>query len=1055
MALVVDLPPDEPASPEGVKTGGWWRLSDDELTVICGLCPRSCKLPDGQRGFCFVRQNRGGRMTLTTYGRSTGFCIDPVEKKPLNHFYPGTAILSFGTAGCNLGCKFCQNWSISKSRQVESLSEAASPEAIAVAAEELGCRSVAFTYNDPVVWAEYAIDAAKACRERGVKTVAVTAGYIQPPARRALFQAVDAANVDLKAFSEEFYARMAAGQLAPVLDTLRWIARESDVWLEITTLLIPRENDDSDELQRMCDWIVAELGPDVPLHFSAFHPDFRLQDRESTPLATLLRAREIALRAGLHYVYTGNVSHRATESTYCPACGKMLIQRDGYALREYALDGNRCRHCQAEIAGRFDPHPGDWGSRRQAVEMAPYVQLAATRRAEAAAKAPPREVAPPRPKLTRDQEQRVFQAACKRLAAAVTNQPAEPLARLLDDLAHTPVYGAFVTVKRNARLRSCCGFLGQTVPLFEALEHAAVRTAKDDPRFPPLSPSELAHLHVDVWLLWGLQPVAAKGEDRAAAITIGKHGLQIARGNHRGLLLPGVAGEHKLDARQFLEHVCLKAGLPTDAWKADNVELQTFEGLAIEGPMLLADEFRPVEAQRPNAAELLELAGFFRGNLRALYEGATPSCYLPGGYDGDVCGLGIVVSLPGDAAPLDVGMLALREPQPLQATLFNLAESTVAALRRRRLSAEQLRRLEVQLTVLSDPALHGPAAEVDLAGFSPQRRAIVVADGQRSAWVFDPQKTAEQLLAEAQAAIGAPDRDGLATYSAAAASTALRAAAAFQPQTSAGSDVRPPAVAGTFYPGDARAMQNALDEMLPRNVRPEPWPTALVPHAGWIYSGRLAAATLARVRIPERVIVLCPRHRGSGAAWAVAPHRQWALPGATVPSDPDLARRLAAGITGLELDAAAHRQEHAIEVQLPLIARLAPGASVVGIAVGGGELASLRRFGQQLADVLATLEPRPLLVISSDMNHFANDAETRRLDRLALDALATLDPERLYRTVTDQRISMCGMFPAVIVLEALKRLGLLRRCEMVGYATSAEASGDTARCVGYAGALLG
>jgi len=302
-------------------------------------------------------------------------CIDPIEKKPLNHFYPGTSVLSFGTAGCNLGCKFCQNWSISKSREIAQLSEVAQPSAIALAAAQLGCRSVAFTYNDPIIWAEYAIDTARACRAVGVKTVAVTAGYITPGARPAFFEFMDAANVDLKAFTEEFYQHLTLSHLQPVLDTLRWLKHESDVWFEITNLVIPRENDGDDEFRRMCDWVLKELGDDVPLHFTAFHPDFRLQDRPPTPLATLLRARELAVRAGVKFVYVGNVDDLAHQSTYCPACSQVVIERNWYELGKYQLEGNRCRHCGHLIAGQFDREPGRWGRKRQPVDMARFATV--------------------------------------------------------------------------------------------------------------------------------------------------------------------------------------------------------------------------------------------------------------------------------------------------------------------------------------------------------------------------------------------------------------------------------------------------------------------------------------------------------------------------------------------------------------------------------------------------------------------------------------------------------------------------------------------------------
>jgi pyruvate formate lyase activating enzyme len=346
----------------------WHRLEDGR--VQCDVCPRECRLHEGQRGFCFVRACEGGEVVLTTHGRSSGFCVDPIEKKPLNHFLPGTPVLSFGTAGCNLGCKFCQNWDISKSREIDTLADAASPDALAEAAVRLGCRSIAFTYNDPVIFLEYAADAADACRERGVKAVAVTAGYISPGAREELFAHMDAANVDLKAFTEDFYAKTCAGHLQPVLDTLEYLVHETAVWVEVTTLLIPGLNDSDEEIDAETRWYAEHLGPSVPLHFSAFHPDWKMMDRPPTPPATLARAREIALRNGLRYVYTGNVHDPAGQSTYCHACGALLVERDWYELGAWNLVDGRCGSCGEPCAGVFEERPGTWGSRRLPVRMA-------------------------------------------------------------------------------------------------------------------------------------------------------------------------------------------------------------------------------------------------------------------------------------------------------------------------------------------------------------------------------------------------------------------------------------------------------------------------------------------------------------------------------------------------------------------------------------------------------------------------------------------------------------------------------------------------------------
>jgi len=337
----------------------------DDGRIQCDLCPRDCILKDGQRGLCFVRMRQGDQMVLTTYGRSSGFCVDPIEKKPLNHFYPGSSVLSFGTAGCNLACKFCQNWDISKSREMDLLQSQASPEAIARSAASLGCKSVAFTYNDPVIFIEYAMDTADACHALGIQTVAVTAGYIHPEPRRDFFAKMDAANVDLKAFTEDFYYRLTAAHLQPVLDTLTYLVHETQVWTEITTLVIPGHNDSDAELRELSRWVARELSPSVPLHFSAFHPDYKMMDVPPTPASTLRRARSIALEEGLLYVYTGNVHDTEGDTTYCPSCHAPVIERDWYQILAYRLDDKgHCIACGAAIAGRFGPMEKHFGRRR-------------------------------------------------------------------------------------------------------------------------------------------------------------------------------------------------------------------------------------------------------------------------------------------------------------------------------------------------------------------------------------------------------------------------------------------------------------------------------------------------------------------------------------------------------------------------------------------------------------------------------------------------------------------------------------------------------------------
>lgn len=334
-----------------MKEALWWQAEDDGR-ILCTLCPRLCRMGEGQAGFCYIRKNVAGKLYSFGYGMSTGFAIDPIEKKPLNHFLPGTGVLSFGTAGCNLGCRFCQNWSISKAKLDEAKSRDITPEQVIRLALRHKVPSIAFTYNDPVIWGEFVIDISRLARAHGLNSVMVTAGYITPQARPQVFRHIDAANVDLKAFTERFYHKITFSHLAPVLDTLKWLKNETDVWLEITNLMIPGENDDPDETKRLCEWVVVNLGDGVPIHFTAFHPDFKLTDKPGTPAATLKRARQIALSAGIKFCYVGNIIDDDGQTTYCPRCGRALIRRSWHDILEYRLQVNSCL-CGETIPGRF------------------------------------------------------------------------------------------------------------------------------------------------------------------------------------------------------------------------------------------------------------------------------------------------------------------------------------------------------------------------------------------------------------------------------------------------------------------------------------------------------------------------------------------------------------------------------------------------------------------------------------------------------------------------------------------------------------------------------
>jgi pyruvate formate lyase activating enzyme len=346
-----------------MKEALWWHAEGDGK-ALCTLCPRFCRIGEGQAGFCYIRKNIGGKLYSLGYGTSTGFAIDPIEKKPLNHFLPGSEILSFGTAGCNLGCRFCQNWSISKAKLDEAQSLQIGPEQVVQLALKHRVPAIAFTYNDPVIWGEFVIDISHVARERGLKSVMVTAGYITPEARPEVFRHIDAANVDLKAFSERFYHKLTFSHLDPVLATLNWLKHETDIWFEITNLMIPGENDDPDETKRLCEWIVSHLGDAVPVHFTAFHPDFKLTDKPRTPATTLARARQIAKSSGIKFAYVGNVYDDEGQTTYCSACSRALIRRSWHEILENHLHGDRCP-CGETLPGFFAPNRAPYFRRRR------------------------------------------------------------------------------------------------------------------------------------------------------------------------------------------------------------------------------------------------------------------------------------------------------------------------------------------------------------------------------------------------------------------------------------------------------------------------------------------------------------------------------------------------------------------------------------------------------------------------------------------------------------------------------------------------------------------
>jgi AmmeMemoRadiSam system protein B/AmmeMemoRadiSam system protein A len=664
---------------------------------------------------------------------------------------------------------------------------------------------------------------------------------------------------------------------------------------------------------------------------------------------------------------------------------------------------------------------------------------------------------PVRPRLTSEQKQVLVETAGELVRAAVHGDAGIIPDPTMAGAAHLMVSGAFISLKRGKHLRSCCGGLHDSpLPLAQAIQSAATATALEDVRFPVVSPSELVYLEMEVWVLHTPQPVHARGEDRIRAVTVGgKHGLIVQRGPSRGLLLPGVAVEHNWDSERFLEQVCIKAGLHPTLWKDDATSIFTFEGEPIRGKILKeAQAGFPESKPFFSDEELAAYAEFCRSNIAALLWGATPNYYLYGVSDASVTSMVLSVSRSGATGEMHLSQLSLRPALPLQSTLFSLSQAAAQGLANQGFGPNDAEWIQIGVSILYDPALHGTVADPHPEGIDSRHRSVVVLERAKSGIAYHPGKTAAELIQQAAELARVRTPAAAPIYSALTQSTRTDLAISNAPRPQAGPAIRPASVAGQFYPADDAELEKLMEHLLGAAVEKETWSAAMVPHAGLIYSGRIAAAVLKRIRIPDTVIIIGPKHTPLGTEWAVAPHQMWQLPSGTVRSDPELARELARAIPGLELDALAHQREHGIEVELPFLARLAPKTRVVGVAMGAGDLDSCRQFAEGLAPVIDKMETWPLLLISSDMNHFATDAETRRLDEMALSALEGLDPANVYRTVTEHHISMCGMLPAVTILETLRRLGGLQKAERVDYATTADVTGDTSRVVGYAGMLF-
>lgn len=1093
--------------------GRWWHVDsqaaeDSQPRIVCDLCPRQCRMKEQDRGFCFVRKIERGQMVLDTYGKSTGFCIDPIEKKPLNHFYPGTSVLSFGTAGCNLGCQFCQNWDISKSREVAKLSSQATPESIAQAARAYRCRSVAFTYNDPVVWAEYAIDTAKACRELGIATVAVTAGYMMPEPRREFYQWMDAANVDLKAFSEDFYRKITYSHLEPVLETLRYLKHHTDVWFEITNLVIPNANDSADELKRMCEWIARELGPSVPVHFSAFHPDFRMTDRPNTPASKLLEAYAIAKSFGIHHVYVGNIHDPEHASTYCGSCGELLIERDWYELKSVHVQRGACKFCGEKLAGRFQESVGTWGRKRLPIDMREFqpsqvvIPLESLGRVQVGTAQPNHVLETTKAKsmsdpniqkltlldlgaIQEDTRQAIQKIAANIVAAKVLKERlGREIFESLGELADHYVYGCFTTLKRGRTLRGCCGFLGRPTRLRDAILESAQRTAADDPRMPAISSVELPYLSCHLTLLADPTAMDAKPEQRSEHIQLGRHGLRITTsltspfGQRSGLLLPSVPVEQGWDVQAYLAAICRKAGLPEEAWKDPSVLLETFEGLEIAGSVRSAELPDPMPLQGPpgDVDSLQRLKTATVQNMINLSHGATPNYYVLDAMDGTVNA--IVLSAVDVDSKLPIAhwiQTSFRPGVPLQSSVFDLSQSAQQTLRRTQF--KKAVDIDLAITAMYDPAHHGTIhstdwqddtlnenlTDCDMQGVHSNQRAIVALCGDRVAVALDPTKSPHELLASAASLIRTRNQP-ITVMSLGCISTASSLLASNTPGVDPSDRPRNSVFAGSFYPAESKALGQMLGEFEQKSkvTRADRVHAIMTPHAGLQYSGQIAIDAWKSCHVPETVIIIGPKHTRLGADWAVSPATQWEVPSSRGEGsvgfalDTELSRRIAQGVQGMQLDATAHIREHGAELQLPILDWLAgqdgPRPKLVCIAMGSGSWPEIQQAAKELAAVLRNESTKILFAISSDMNHYADEQENRRRDQLALDALKTGDPERLLAVCRVNSISMCGVIPCALVMQTLKELGTESSVEQLSYDTSASITGDQTRVVGYAAA---
>lgn len=627
-----------------------------------------------------------------------------------------------------------------------------------------------------------------------------------------------------------------------------------------------------------------------------------------------------------------------------------------------------------------------------------------------------------------------------------------------DELAgagDAPVYGAFVSLKRFRQPRACCGFTGENVPLFQALDRAAHRAAVDDLRFPAIENHEINELEMEVWVLFSPELIGAHGENRKNFVETGKHGLLVVQGERRGLLLPGVATEMKLSPEAFLEQTCEKACLPRQAWKEEKTLVFRFQGMVFSGALrdFVPEELTSqilVEPKGPTRNDVARLADHCYRNIGKQYESMIPDPYLLGAFDGNVNGACLRVRLKSISA--DCAQIHLNRPQPLQATLLELSRNAALAMRQQNLKPAELQK--TALCVFWDAQSLGNGETADVSAVDTRHSGILAVRFGKWILGYAPGRKPEQILEDILKSSGFERDEETQIFSAFTVCTDVAFMTSTVQKPTVRSTPRPPAVAGLFYPAQPDVMERGLDGFFtPGGVEKQDFAGALIPHGGWRYSGQLVARTLEQTRLANRILIFAPKHHALGVDWGVCPASRWNLPGRPMEGDESMSRALVEAVPRFKLDSLAHEREHSIEVVLPFLSRLAPGAHVVGAVMQGGNR-FLAESAKQLAEWIASLPQRPSLIASSDLNHYASQDDTLRVDQLVVEALRALDPEEMLNIVRENRISMCGAIPCAFMMMTLRELGLLNRCATVGHATSADAGGETKSVVGYCGMLF-